>query len=512
MNTHQLSRRFSANASQGPSEHPGRVAPLLRRLVIFTFTGIVFLMLSIPMVSIASTYQSTFADEPDTLAKYRLEATVFAMPELGTLRLQLVSGYFKHSGFRLLESDAVLRELGLTDGKHNDLNKAIKEHQSAVLDAYGQISPTTFRAMDIREQISYAKPPQLIEKEDAILAILSVVQRRRLSEIDQYTALRSHEALYLAELVGAIDSSSVAIRNVISDKETQLKQTAHEKSRKHWLATIDKVEERLAEHVTTQQWWQERRANFERAVYADVVCQYLKCEQFSEYIGEPIHEKDFPVIFEDVFQLELQCDGRWQVKNHNVGDLRHSFWNLVGVIYQQQQDLNINEFDLSEEQCVELAKIRQRATEDADEINGELSRAELEKEWRRIARKHITDGWNEILLPRQRELITELMREQYRTMAGPLEVLFRPELDEKTKQSIRQEFDRCRKQLLEIEAQLMTDLLSVLKKELDMPNLITGQARPKYLQPSLCLLELHLIAKGHLPRPKNEIEQELQKR
>jgi hypothetical protein len=506
----------SALSREGDSSEAFKWWPhlLISALVIVTVTGLCrrfvrrrsLSMLAIPLLCMTSFSQNTLADEPETLPKYRIDLVVIGVPNLRTLQVSTFAGYFKHSGFRLLESDAVQRELGITDGQSNDLNEAIKEHQNAVMNAYGQISPTIFRAKNIREQITYARPRQLIETEDAILVTLSASQCRRLSEIDQYIALRCHDALYLADLIGAEDPANDAIRNVISDKEIQLKQAAYEKSRQYWLATLDEVEEHIVDHANTRRWWQERRANFERTVYADVVCQHLKCAQFSEYIGEPIHEKDFPVIFEDVFQLELESDGRWQVKNHNVGDLRHSFWNFVGLIYQQQHGLNTNELDLSEQQCIELSQIRQRATEDSGEIDGDLSRAELEKEWQRIARKHITDGWNEILLPRQRDLITELMREQYRTMAGPLEVLFRPELDDETKEAIRKEFESCRKQLLEIEAQLMADLLSVLKKELNIPNLITGQARPKYLQPSLCLLELHLTKHGRLPQPKSEIE------
>jgi hypothetical protein len=357
--------------------------------------------------------------------------------------------------------------------------------------------------MGIREQFSYARPPELIEKEKKILSMLSKVQIRRLNEIDQYMALRCQGSLYFAELI-CNEPVSESIRNVVSQKEADLILASYERGRQIWLTSLSKIEKHLAEQPEMLIWWQEQKVNFANTIYADVVCQNLNSKHFSEYLGEPIHDKKFPVIFEDNYQLELGGDGHWVVKNHNFKDLRLSFWNLITLIYDQQQRLGLNEFDLSESQVIELSRIRQEATDEADAIGENLSREERQREWQKIARDHITRAWNEILLPRQRDLITKLIRDRYRTMAGPLEVLFREELDENTKQTVRNEFVKCRDQLLEVEAQLMADLLAVVRKELNPPNLITGEVRPKYLQPSLCLLELRLISNGRLHRAKDE--------
>ncbi|MDP1560100.1 MAG: hypothetical protein Q8M16_01765 [Pirellulaceae bacterium] len=305
----------------------------------------------------------------------------------------------------------------------------------------------------------------------------------------------------MSELMTYEESLEENLKATIATRELDLKLKAFENGHEVWLATLNKIAGYFPENSEAREWWGERRDRFADAIYADLICQFSELETFDAYLSRPIHEWSFPEVFQVDWQLQLDADGRWRWWKLGADGSMQKFFRLEQSLWFQQHQSDGNELDLSVDQITHLSDIRQQVSEEAYAIP-DLKQSQ----YHAIALKHITHAWNDVLLPRQRDMIVELMRERCRTMAGPLEVLFRPELDDKTKEAIRKEFESCRKQLLEIEAQLMADLLSALKKELNIPNLITGQARPKYLQPSLCLLELHLIKHGRLPQPKSEIE------
>lgn len=445
------------------------------------------------------------ADEPDSISIYRPSIFLCARPVYRTLQFSSETGIasFSSSGYQLLSSEQVLSELQVSESMRPEILKAMESHLIVLSSAIRNSQSNTFIEKFFRESST-----DLINEEGKIRTLLSAKQIRRLNQIDQYLALRQGGAEYLIVLLGIGGDPIEEVRLVeISQHELELKKKAYDKANQIWLKTLDRIEGHFSHQGQIHDWWRDRRLGFEDTIYADLVCQNVAKKNFAEFFGEPIHEIGFPEVFSNSVQLQSEADGQWSLKVFRDMPLLGNFSYLVSTFHFQQLHYGENELDLSAEQVEALNKVSEHVYAEAYSIP-DLKQSQFKQ----IALKHISDAWNDILLPRQRDFVVDLIRGQYRTMAGPLEVLFRPELDEKTKQSIRQEFDRCRKQLLEIEAQLMTDLLSVLKKELDMPNLITGQARPKYLQPSLCLLELHLIAKGHLPRPKNEIEQELQKR
>lgn len=445
--------------------------------------------------------QPAISDDGETVAIYRLEQNLVGAPRFRVIEFDSNYYFFSHCGYRLLESEHVQEEIGFTSATRRKLEEVLRMHHEQIIAGLGLTKADSVRTLG--QQMSFPIPPSLVEKANQVRALLSKPQIRRLNEIDQYLTLRRQGTTYFSELLGLLEDVDESGRTRIATRESELRVEAYKKARQKWLDTLNKIPILLRSDPETLGWWDHRKVRFQAGIYADLICQHVDLPSFSDYLGEPIHEKSFPTIFEEDVCLRLDQDGRWSLTIYPVDTSLRPFFELCAVAQNEQANFQSNVLDLSIEQIDELSAVRQSVSKEAYAIPNLR-----QSQYKEVAVRHATKAWNEVLLPRQRDLIVELMRERYRTMTGPLEVLFRSDLDEDTKNEIREEFDGCRKELLTIEAQLYSDLLAVLKKELQCPSMITGQVRPKYLQPSLFLMEVHLIEQGHLPKPQLEIIQD----